>query len=296
MKTLPQITHLSIDLSANFKRISNGSFEKLIIALSIFSDLKGLSLDFSRCTFFGNSNLETLDSVLCRKTELEKLSLILQTGNITNIGIGFLSRLLSRLVNLKDLELDFFCVYTISDDSCSHLADAISNLKNLSQMKISFNCCAIVGDTTLSRLIQSNLLLESLELSFMRTSISDEGVEVLGHQLRYLSQLKKCRFNFLKNDISDSSVSRLLGSFVILANLSSIVMNLKSCSRITDKTVDNIVNFLEANFSVVNVEFDFRSTSITTTGLARLNDQRNRRNFEQYRICLLYTSPSPRDS
>eukprot|EP01017_Pseudomicrothorax_dubius_P006504 TRINITY_DN11865_c0_g1_i2.p1 TRINITY_DN11865_c0_g1~~TRINITY_DN11865_c0_g1_i2.p1 ORF type:complete len:512 (-),score=24.72 TRINITY_DN11865_c0_g1_i2:53-1588(-) len=223
-----------------------------------------------------------------------------------------------QMHNLKQLSIDFFGT-NFTDLGCSFLAELFRRSSSLTQIRIDMNWCSEVTNYGINEIMQglAKLHLVQLDINLQCTSVSDEGVKSICESFHFLKEIKTLRLDFSCNksfhfnsDISDEECSHLSNSISNLGYLSDLCLNYEKCDLIGDSTISGL---LLENIYLVSLQLNFSNTEITDQGVIKLLQQLSKSHYLHhftlyinetkvsdlsvtYLACLLYTSPSPRDS
>eukprot|EP01017_Pseudomicrothorax_dubius_P003423 TRINITY_DN10489_c0_g1_i1.p1 TRINITY_DN10489_c0_g1~~TRINITY_DN10489_c0_g1_i1.p1 ORF type:complete len:227 (+),score=10.58 TRINITY_DN10489_c0_g1_i1:64-744(+) len=214
------------------------------------------------------------------------------------------------------------------------LINSLSALKKLEEVIIELEHCQDLTDATvvsISEAVISWSKLRVLHLTIGSPTLTNTGILRLSESLCRLKQLSS-----IKLKLGSSSLFSDDGSFPLFTTISSfpltcLKLKFAKCPSITDQSIIRLLPFSEIiekltlDFSgasiadnclkavadslyrlksLTNLKLNLSHTGISKDGIQQLTEilQSSPKlsklvlNFEQCKICLLYTSPSPRDS
>jgi len=118
--------------------------------------IDSLSFDLTNCVKISSDGFKYMEKELSKIKQLKKLEIVLHGHyGIFDGSLKTLARLISRFRNLESLSFDFSHCYSITDIGLSKILKSISRLICLNSLSLNLEDCQSISDTSLFQLDKS---------------------------------------------------------------------------------------------------------------------------------------------
>jgi len=232
-----QLKSLSLGMDCSYYQLSGQGFRKYFSALTCFTSLSSLTLDFSTCLKLENETIEALAEGISQCVNLSQISLnFSQCRNIIDAGVERLALSFEGLKLLSQVCLDFSTCERITDSSVKVLAGRLGSIENLNYLQLVLFRCKSITNNAVQNIAMMLRRLEKLEhlhltLAFCK-QVNDEAIQTLAMNLKYLRSLNSLILNFRHCEVGNGrGIQNFFGMLENMKGLKSITLHFPSCAE-----------------------------------------------------------------
>ena len=259
---IDNFTKLNTLMGKNVKRlevyydiVTRKQVENFCSYIQKTSDLEALTLNFKASPEFGDAELIDIAHTLKSLNNLVSLDIeIVKPVRVSDKGFYIFG---AELANLKSLRSFRFSIdlMQISDKSLIKFAKSISRLREIRNLDLEFIRFQNITDKSLQVLANSTLNLTNLESFALDVSwclqITDHSVVKLSEALGYLPKIKNYKFTCRRCQVTNLSIDAIVIMIHNLSELTNFFLDMYGCAGITE---DKLVHLFKGFSKLTNLE------------------------------------------